>query len=290
MKTFLLISFSLIFMSCVFGCNSEEANSSIQSLDSEHFSSEHSDSSEIEFAKIINPIFGKYAYDTRIEKKDIELFMENIGGWCPYEQSVDETEIDITWITCWGASVEENDDDYAEVYLFNSYTEAEEYYYSVFEFSSKLEVASKIKYSKLASAVQIGNAIVVGGNSVVVPLLQKYEPSFKPTSNYAPINTIESYKQEINIEKICKHMYNLGYTHFSNHIEDHGVYTHWHGFMNFETNDFCYIMKLEENDGKSRAELYFRLVPSNYGATFLYTEDCVLVSNTEVWNKILSEI
>jgi hypothetical protein len=125
---------------------------------------------------------------------------------------------------------------------------------------------------------------------VIVPLLQKYESSFIPTTKYAPVNTIEEYKNEINIEKISSYMSTLGYTCFENSFDDHEVYASWYGFMNFETNDFCYIIQHEEAVGKKRAEAYFKILPSNYGYSYLYTEDCIFVSDTDVWKNILSQI
>lgn len=279
----LVLVASLCFIS---SCASVEPNKSLESVQSEESSE---DSRRLPARAILEHVFGKFESDVQFEKQDIVSFMESIDGWCPYVDPIQVRDEEIIWITCWAGGDKRTDDDYMEVFIFDSCDTAKKWYIEVFKFSPDFP-ASKIKYYKLSSVVQIGNIIAVGGPSLIVPLLQKYQSDFVPTTKYALANTIDEYKNEINIEKISLYMSALGYTCFKNRCLYGEVYASWYGFMNFETNDFCYIIQHEEAVGKKRAEAYFKILPSNYGYSYLYTEDCIFVSATDVWKNILSQI
>lgn len=277
--------FALLASGCDYSINGGE-NSQLDVISNHSKEELASDSPQGDEADVerYHDVYGQYALDVQIKRADFDSFFDSLGV-----QILWDIAEEVPYLDCRLA----NDEFITQIYILENSDIAEEFYESAFVFGSDYfkvnEDSSKKLYVHLSSVVQIGNVVAIGENGIIVPLVQKYVADFEPKVESVKRNTIEKCNFEIDIGKISQHMSSIGFDKFQNSLIRHDMQTSFYGFLNFDTDEFCYIFELEK-DTKKFAEFYFNLLGSKQGYSFLYTQKYILVSKTDFWEGVLNEI
>jgi hypothetical protein len=253
---------------------------------------------EIDPDELINskPIWGKFGVDQKISKKEIETFLLKNG-----EVFLKNDEV----FSCSDMNFENDLDDLPKnvkalkyeaygdlsagtIYVFETFEIAEKYFEDMFKYESQI-VASKGVYARYYSAVQIGNILAIGGDELIFRLVKEYVPDFERKDNiYGKELSIEKYNEEIEMNEITLHMESKGYEIYISSNAGEKYY----GFLNLNTNDFCYIVVCESSESAQKCAERFKGIASytTYGVSFLYGREYMFSSRTDIWKNVLSEM
>lgn len=262
----LILSFICIFTICSCDSISEEESLQIEET----------------LSKKTNTIFGKYESNSIIKSEDVEKILINAGGRLFETEDVtlsDKTKVKTqTYIF----SVEN-----FWVAFFDSSQEAEKHFDEIYTYTSDFS-QSKGVYHHFSSAVKLDNVLIVGGYNSISLVLENYVKELVlPADRFTEQSRVEKCDVQIDVSKISSQMKEFGYTEYKSTVDNGNV---WWGFVNFDTNELCVLMKL--SDGKTERfanELKNSSTDVFEGVSYMYSGDYVLISRVGVWKDLLGK-
>ena len=291
-KTAIAVLLTLVCIINVYGCE-KETDTSIPESEANSLilvSADNSSASEVEqsLKTDFNTLYGQYEANTKITKSGIEELFAN--SKVDFVESVQEILSDGTTVNTL-LGIDQVSRGALWLAFFDTPEDASKHFCEMFRFSANCRRAARL-YTMFDSAVRIGNVIAIGTYNIISFLLENYNNEFVPTENkYLEPNTVVKHEGNININNILSYMTISGYSEYSC-ITDLDVNVIFWGFVNFDINDFCFIIKMKDSD---TAENYAKSLKENtynhtLGICYMYSDEYVLASRTGVWEKILSEI
>ncbi len=246
---------------------------------------DNDESSQIEetINKKTNTIYGKYESNSIITSKDVEEILINAGARLFGNEEItlsDKTKVKTqTYIfsaeSCWIA-------------FFDSSQEAEKHFDEIYTYTSVFSQSKSI-YHYFESAVKLDNVLIVGGYNSITLILENYVEEFViPVDKFTEPSKVEKCEVQIDVSEVSLQMKKHGYTEYESTVDNGNV---WWGFVNFNTNEFCCMVKLSSGETENFAKhLKDASADVFKGISYMYTEDYILISRVCVWKDLLADI